>query len=53
MRKEIDIKKEASQKQVKRNSRLPRKIFIVLIVLLVLGFLWVVGKGILYLFSRL
>jgi len=47
MRKEIKVKQNTVQKDVKRKSNRTVQI---LVVLLVLGFLWVVGKGMLYLY---
>ncbi|MDH3722739.1 MAG: hypothetical protein OER74_14685 [Desulfobacteraceae bacterium] len=48
MRKEIKVKQNTVQKDVKRKSNRTVQI---LVVLLVLGFLWVAGKGILYLYN--
>jgi hypothetical protein len=46
MRKEIKVKQNTVQKDVKRKSNRAVQI---LVILLVVGFLWVAGKGMLYL----
>lgn len=48
MRKEIRVKQNTIQKDVKRKSN---RAIQILVVLLVLGFLWVAGKGMLYLYK--